>query len=245
MSEKKRNQSFIVTLILIMLIGTGIFLLYKNIFSGGVPPAPPPVTNPLTGETYSFSMFQAVRVVYTDGSDSWKYPQSRTSLSSLSIKDNDKFVSSLQAYIFFNFQTNKQASSVVFTADAKLSLYSSSKTLLTDFGDWMPISQTIANPQNATDTYVISSTITATDFQNLYTNWAYSYPYGTTYYYVITCKNITAIVTYTDGTSNIFTASGVQATENQLWWQFTYYTSSHTPGFPFQIVNTGIEWVWK
>jgi hypothetical protein len=226
--------------LIIALIGASAFVLWYNFGGAGgqlPPPFTPPTTDPTTGEKYSFSMFQALRVVYSDGTDSWKYPSSRTALNDMVIiSDKNKLISTMQAYIFFNFMSSKQVSSIAFTANAKLSLYSGSTLWVKDLGD-MPVSQTITSPVNNTDNYVISATQTAAQFQALY-----NYPIGpaTSWTYVITCSNIRAVVTYADGTSRTVGLTGVQATQNQLRWGYAVFVT----GTEFQITGTGVEWKW-
>jgi len=228
--KQKKNSTLIFVLVLIAAIVTA----YVFIQAIQIKANPPPVI------AYGFSMYQAVRVIYTDGSDSWKYPQSRTYLTqSLAITEVEgKVVNGLQAFIFFNYVANstENIDYVNYTCYAKLSLYDASANLIKDFCDWRLVSYSVANPKNNTDSYVISATISATDFQKLYNNWVD----GAVYNYVITCKDIKATLKYKNGLVDTCTASGIQATKNQLWWQFKYATTPEA-----SIVNTGIEWVWK
>jgi hypothetical protein len=186
-----------------------------------------------------FSMFQALRVIYPTG-DSWKYPPARTSLSPMSIVDTDtnKAVSSLQAYIFFNFVSSKTVSKVVYSANLVLRAYNTSKIGYLELGN-NQISQPVLNPANNTDVIVTSSTVDATDFQRMAFPWVSPISVHVESYYVISVSNVLATVSFTDGTSCVFGLTGVQATENQLWWKFAVDKA------PYKISSVSTEWFWR
>ena len=231
-------------LLLIAVVGTGLFM-FSNYFVGGKPPTPPPIdvdtdNDGVTDTRISFSMFQALRIIYTDGSDTWKYPQSRTTLVPFTIIDSgiSKVVGSIQAYIFFNLASSKQVNQVIFACSAKYDIYDEQNQLYKSLGA-MPVAETVANPQNATDVYVGSATLSASDFQALIIPGSLQFDY--TMYYVITCSGINADVQFSGGTSKTFGLTGVQTAENQLHWKFRLIQSGNI----MQITSIETEWMWK
>ena len=233
MKQKQIGFLLIAMILTIAVIG----LYYNNI----VVSKPPPPIPPPPGETASFSVYQALRVIHTDGKDSWKYPQTRTAVPKMTITDLDdgKAVFAMQSYVFFSIISTKSVSVVAFNAEAQLSVYDSSKSLIAPLsGGWIPISESVPNPTNATDTYVGSVTITADTFEQLVLPYlAYGFQGIMDGYYVMTLQNINAVVSYSDGTSQTFGLTGIQETTNQLWWKFQY---SNT-----QLSIVQVQWLWK
>jgi hypothetical protein len=148
-------------------------------------------------------------------------------------------VRSIYCCVYINIRTSQNLTKAEFTASSKVSLYSTSKTLIQDLGSWQPMTYSISNPANNTDILVISATITAADFEGLYANW--NLIPRIKYYYVVTLKDISVQATYSNGTQTSIGFEGVQGMENQLWWSFIRPPS----GMPFAITGIDMEWIWK
>lgn len=213
------------------------------------PPTPPTEEVDTDNDTQpdtsvSFSVFQALRILHTDGTDSWKYPTSRTSLTPLTMYDMGtgdpgtygKPVSASQAYVFFNVQASKTIAQVIFSSSATVEIrnWGESKTLVKELGS-QSITKTIYNPSPNTDISITSSTLTIQQMMDLF-NPIISSPY----YWVIKLSDITATVTFSDGTSVTLGLTGMQAEENQLWWAFRQVYSGTTAS----IMSYSTEWRW-
>lgn len=238
MSRRSKNLSM--GLIVVLVVGTLLFA-YWSIASGvPVTPNPEPVDTDGDGvadANIAFSMFQALHVTYQDGADAWYYPQSRTSLSALLIADSRngmKTVSSIQTSIYFNLVSSKQVSSVEFSCDGETAVYTSSGALLKKLGS-MPISKIVSSPSSGVDVLVVSASMSASDFQDLF----YNTPLIVNCYFLVSCSDIEASVVFADGSSRVFALTGVQAETNQLRWNFVKFPSS------FDASMVSVEWDWK
>lgn len=240
MDKRQRN---ILTLLLIVTVAFSgvIFVLYNAEVSAPSAPDPEPVDTDGDGvidAEVGFSLYQALHLRFTDGSDVWKYPKSRTSLSPLYVKDYDsgKTVQSLQSYVFFTLTTSKQASYVTFKASASVDIcYVANKDVYRHIAT-MQIDEPVTNIQSKADTQVISSTMTASDFEALLSD--INLVLGPVpFYYRVSLRNISANVVFADGSTTTFAASGVQAEENQLWWEFQRVAG-------LEIVGMSTEWSW-
>lgn len=235
MNKKTKNIRIFGALLAVTAIAVLIFVLPANSVK---PPAPKPnyIDTNRDGipDTYfSFSTFQALRIVYPDGSDSWKYPHSRTTLTPYSIIDNDnsKVVSTIQASVFFTLYSSKSVASVTYSCSMSVEIFTAAKQLFKSVGS-IPISQVVTNPQNDTDVEVVSSTITASYLQALTEP---TLNFNVNYYYVFSGSTFVAQVTWADGTSGSFVAQGTQNMEQQLWWNFKLLG-------PMQLVSLGATW---
>jgi len=243
----EKQFKFAVMGVIIVALVALVAVNYDYIFAQGKPPAPNPIDVDTDGDgvpdaKISFSFYQALRIIHTDGTDSWKYPQARTTLLPATIIDlsDQKAVSASQAYMYFNIDSTKQVSSVAFSAFMQIKIYANDKTVFRDLGEQV-LSQTIDNPQNAVDIYITSATITANDIGDLLDSYDLAQPKD--YYWVISASDISATVTFTDGNIKAFGFTGVQTTENQLWWNFGHL-GPDASGIELSIISYGAWSGW-
>ena len=241
MKQQQKNRVSALILICALMIGTLYF--YSNMALNQPPGDVPSTTDPVTNETYSFSMYQSLHLTYSDGSDTWYYPKTRTLLShSAEIIDNGKQVNTMQANIIFDYKTTKTVDQIQLSFKTQLSLFSFNKTWIKDFAKWTTITKTLNSPLKDQAIYVTSATMDANSFQELWVQGTVPpfVPKTTAkYYYVVQIKDITAIISYTDGIDRIVKLTGTQPLENQLWWNFgrtVEYSSL------LEIVSLGVEW---
>lgn len=232
-------------LLMVGVIGTAFILFGLPLLTGAkLPTDVVPIDYDTDGDgtadlRLGFSFFQALRIVFNDGTDHWNYPATRTQLLPLLISEpwaNHKPITSSQAYVFFKVTSSKQITQVAFTAQMKVAIHNNDKSLLKDLGE-QPLNQVISNPQNNTDVYITSATISATDIETLLNQ---QDPLFKLYYWVISCRDISAAITFTDGKQLTVVASGVQQETNQLWWQFEHQGL----GSQLSIIDHGVATGW-
>jgi len=244
MKQSKNKKILLVIPLLLAVVVAYCYISYAQ-------SQPPPVTPPQDTDTdgdgkpevkFSFSVFQGEHLFLMGGGDTWKYPQAVTSLSPLGIidLDNGRAVSQIQTCIFFAIVSNKTISKVDFVCAAKLQLYDGNKNYLMTIGTEQLISKTVQNPAiDGSAVSALSASVTASDFQKILV------PAGQTIdadrYFVVVLREIGAGVTFSDGTSKSFAATGVQAAENQLWWKF--HVSQN--GSVMEVVNLETSWRWN
>jgi hypothetical protein len=234
MNQTKKNRLSVFAIVAVAIVAAALFL---PSLMGGQPPADngPMQTDPVTGEQYRFTTYQALYLKYVDGGSSWEYPEYRTWLSELALTSNGKPVSTVQANLIFNFNSTKQVSKIVFNAEIMSAFYSENKQFIQYVSTWTPVAFNINAPNKNEDMYLTSSTVNASLIQAL----TMSIPLGNmadTYYYVVRCRSITAQVTYSDATTRTVGIVGVQGTENTVWWKFSIAPVT------LEIVSLATEW---
>lgn len=182
------------------------------------------------------SVYQGMEITYTDKTSDYIYPTERTFLTQSLFGTNNKQVLQIQSFIFLNTMTEKEVKSAEFTCNAKVELYSGDKTTLIKEIAAMPISYVVTQPTNATDTILMSASMSAGDFEAIIPTDTQS----TNFYYVVKCSDITVKLTYHDDTKETTRLVGDQGLTNQLWWHFYTEQQSGT----LQIISAEVQYKW-
>lgn len=239
-----KSQKKTVSILLVLAVAATAGYMYFGAVQASNPPVTPPPTNTDTDgdgtpdTAISFSMFQALKLTYLDSSTAWKFPSSRTTLNPLTIFSDGKSVSTMQANVYFTLASSKPVSQVTFTCEMSLAIYNGAILFKDLTNGYQGISKVVSNPENATDVLVTYSSMTNSEFQALLIppNVQYDLPLT----YNVKVRDITANVVFSDGTAKTFGLTGVQATANQLWWDFRLLQS----GTVMQVVDLNTRWSW-
>jgi len=240
MKSKQIGYMMMVAIIIV----TAVAVWYNISPTNAIPPPPPPELIDTDGDgvddtMISLSIIQPLRVVYTDGTDSWKYPSSRTSLTPLTITDTNptKKVSSIQSYIYVNVVSSKAVTTLTLNCDTKIDILNENGGLYKNIAD-MPISKAISNPQNGTESYVTSATMSASDFQALIVPVGVEFNYRMIYRTIL--RDISAVIQFSDGTAVTMGLTGAQTDQYQLRWTFRLTQS----GTVMSVTGSIVEWDW-
>lgn len=164
----------------------------------------------------SATVYQALRVIYKDGSDKWVYPTSKATSLTVIEAGTTKIVRDIETYVYINVNFNKDLASWSFKADGncKITHGGSSIPLVVDrdYGTFKIAQQGVNLPKNQ-DYRLASTVMSAYDFEN-----SFDYVIGRTYVFTASLRNIEITLTFTDGTAKTMNIIG--GASNDLLYNF-------------------------